>query len=196
MASELQFVMHPKDESLFAEELLREDELVLIDGPRWPNSVPSLTRKLDEIGNYCIVWSHSDLAALAADFIPSCNDWYCNTEYATIQFLRSEIRDGALHAGRIAYHHFPSSFDSSAADSISKRFNRLRRYIRRHFYNSALVGRDHPGYVFSSMWVGPYAAEWLQQSAQHWASCPAPAVLAPGFGANNSFKPKPLRGSA
>jgi hypothetical protein len=158
--------------------------------------LPSPTRKLDEIGNYCICWSPSDLYPLTADFIPSCNDWYCNTEYATMQFLRSEIREGVLHAGRIAYHHFPAGFDSLAVDSISKRFNRLRRYIRRHFYNSALVGRDHPGYVFSSMWVGPYAAEWLQQSAQRWASCPAPAVLAPSFGANNSFKPKLLRNSA
>lgn len=182
MASELQFVMHPKDEALFAEELLREEGVRLIDGPRWPSASPSTTRDLGEIDDYCIVWSPSDLDPLTAEYIPTCNDWYCRSEYATIQFLRSQLEGTVLSAGRIASPYFPDDFDPAAASAISKRFYRLRRYIKKHFHNSALVGRAHPECVFDALWVGPHAVDWLQQSSERWIRCPAPAVLAPGLG--------------
>lgn len=189
MASELQFVMHPDDEALFAQELLREPELMFIDGPRWPGPAPLATRDLGQVGSYCIAWSPSDLPALGADYIATCNDWYCNTEYATIQFLRSTLDDEALRAGRIAYHYFPADFDPGAASAITRRFNRLRRYIKGRFHNFALVARDHPDCVFNAMWVGPHASEWLRQSPDRWVSCPAPAVLAPGLVASHAWPP-------
>lgn len=196
MASELQFVMHPGDEALFVAEILREQDVSFINGPRWPSAVPLPTQTLDGIGHYCILWSRKELDPLTSDFIPTCNDWYCNSEYATIQFLRSEMKGDVLGAGRIARHYFPAGFDPVAIDAISRRYNRLRRYIKKHFRNSVLVGREHPDCVFDFTWVGPHAIEWLRQSPERWVDCPGAAVLAPGIGADNAVEPVRLHRAA
>lgn len=104
MNSQLRFVMHPADEREFAAQVLADPAVLLIDGPRWQAAAPQTFRDLDAIrGNYCILWSPDDQAALQARYIAGCNDWYCESEYATVQFLRSEIfADGVLFEGRIA----------------------------------------------------------------------------------------------
>ena len=79
--------MHPLDEAALIRELLRDPAIVLIDGSRWKSATPPTTRNVSAIGRYCLIWSPEDLAELAADFIPTCNDWYCRAEHATISIL-------------------------------------------------------------------------------------------------------------
>ena len=100
--SQLRFVMHPDDDAAIMAELLRDAAVLLVDGPRWKTATPPTTRNVSAVGNYCIIWSPEDLPELAAEFIPTCNDWYCRAEYATIQFLRSKIIETVIHEGRLA----------------------------------------------------------------------------------------------
>ena len=84
--------MHPQDEHEFEQFALEDESIRFVDGPRWKTNSPPAFRRLSDLsGNYCIIWSNKDLPRLDADFIEPCNDWYCRSEYATIQFIRSEL---------------------------------------------------------------------------------------------------------
>ena len=55
MRSQIRFVMHPLDEAEFIAQLLQDESVGLIDGPRWPAAAPLVTRSLAQIkGGYCI----------------------------------------------------------------------------------------------------------------------------------------------
>ena len=103
MRSQLRFIQHPNDEREFVAEILSDNSVQLIDGPRWKAKVPQTFRSLAEIqGNYCIIWSSQDRPALSARYIQTRNDWYCDAEMVTIQFLRSQCIDSIITEGRIA----------------------------------------------------------------------------------------------
>lgn len=136
MNSQLRFVMHPDDEREFAAQVLADPAVLLIDGPRWKAAEPQTFRTLDAIrGSYCILWSPDDQAALDARYIAGCNDWYCESEYATVQFLRSEVfTGGVLTEGRIAVSTANAS--AQAAQGVERRYKALGRFVRKHYTNA------------------------------------------------------------
>jgi hypothetical protein len=175
MRSQLRFVMHLEDEREFISEVVREDAVVLINGPRWKSNEPEVHHSLDSIDWYCIIWSRKDLAKLDAEFIPKCNDWYCRSEGATIQFLRSRNNGSVLIEGRLAIS--TDSEPSEVARAVEKRYRSLRSFVKKRYRNGMLqwrsrsfpespaaVGRSsNPGKTDNSLWIGPSAAQWLRQ---------------------------------
>lgn len=183
MRTHVRFAMHPKDEQLFVDEILRDPNVVFIDGPRWENEAPEVCRTIESIGYYCIIWSPEDMPILAADYIESCNDWYCRSEFATIQFLRSEMHDeNILVEGRIAIstsHAKENESDISFAEPLGKRYKLLRKLIKKHYSNSIIYWENknlprsprtpkrspNPSEKpDSSLWIGPNAVQWLNES--------------------------------
>jgi hypothetical protein len=131
MRSQIRFVMHPADERDFEELLTSDESIRFIAGPRWKTETPKTSRSLADIhDDYCIIWATSDTPNLKAEYIPSCDDWYCRSEYATIQFLRSEMDDdGVITEGRIAVSTIPNGdFPASSVKSLEKRYGNLRKY--------------------------------------------------------------------
>ncbi len=177
MLSQVRFVMHPADERNF-EQLLVSDESI-IGGPRWKTESPETSRSLADIDDYyCIIWSTGDIEKLSAEYIPSCDDWYCRSEYATIQFLRSEIDELVITEGRIAVSTIQTlEFPASSSKSLEKRYEKLRNYIKRIFSNSIIQWRNptipyapagpnrsaNPSKPDPQVWVGPHALRWLQE---------------------------------
>jgi hypothetical protein len=173
MKSEIRFVMHPDDETMLMSELLRDPAVLLIDGPRWQSAAPPATRNIAAVGHYCIIWSPGDLPALPAEFIPSCNDWYCRGEYATIQFIRCVITGTVITAGRFAVGTDEASEQTAA--NVQRRYNLLRRLIKKTYANSVVRWRNpqvpeapagpnrsaNPSDPDRSLWVGPSAMKWL-----------------------------------
>lgn len=176
MRSQLRFVMHSKDETAFAAQLLSDESVYLIDGPRWKTATPQTFCSLEEVaGSYCIVWSRQDCATLGARYIPACDDWYCEAESATIQFLRSQTVGSVVTEGRIAVSTLEAG--NGEATGIERRFKGLVRYVKKHYTNSVVrwsnpplpfapagLGRSaNPSKPDSQVWVGPNAMQWLQQ---------------------------------
>lgn len=169
--------MHPEDEQALAAELLRDPSIRFVDGPRWKQARPIPSRELSEVGHYCIVWSVDDLPKLAADFIPSCNDWYCRSEHSTIQFLRSSLEGNVLTDGRFSVS--TEGAKAAAAESIERRFKAVRRFLKKSYLSSvvqwanvnvpfapATASRSaNPSKPDSSFWVGPSAAKWLREDS-------------------------------
>src|SRR3981189_2462412 len=131
MRSQLRFVMHPYDEAALMTELLRDPAVLLIDGPRWKSATPPTARNISAVGDYCIIWSPEGLSELGADFIPTCNDWYFRTAYATIQFLRCEITETVITEGRLAISTGASS--KEAAANVERRYKLLSRSIKKAY---------------------------------------------------------------
>ena len=178
MRSQVSFAMHPDDEREFEQVLLRDESIRFIAGPRWKTETPNTSRSLEDIDYYCIIWSTSDMTKLKADYIPSCDDWYCQSEYATIQFLRSKIEDEILINGRLAISTISSrDFPLTSVKSLEKRYGDLRKYFRKTYSNSivqwrnptlpyAPAGPDHsanPSKPDPLLWVGPHALCWLRE---------------------------------
>lgn len=173
MRSQLRFVMHPDDEQVFVAEVLREKSVVLIDGPRWPTQSPEPHHSLESVGWYCILWSTTDAPKLHAEFIPSCGDWYCRSEGATIQFLRSQLLGSVLTEGRLAVA--TDEEDPDIARCVERRYRDLSRFIKKTYRNRTLrwfnptapahpktPGRSaNPSDPDLSLWVGPFALQWL-----------------------------------
>ena len=173
MRSQLRFVMHPDDEAALVAELLRDPAIVLVDGPRWKTAVPPTTRKLSAVGSYCIIWSPEDLPELSAEFIPTCSDWYCRAEYATIQFLRCEVTETVIAEGRLAIS--TGSANKATAANVERRYKLLRGAIQKSYLNSIVRWRNpnlpeapagpsrsaNPSDPDRSLWVGPAATSWL-----------------------------------
>jgi hypothetical protein len=167
--------MHSDDERDFISEVLCDDAVVLINGPRWESSEPEVHRSLDSIGWYCIIWSRKDLARLDSEFIPECNDWYCRAEGATIQFLRSRCTGSVLAEGRLAIS--TSSEPSEAVRAVEQRYRSLRTFVKKRYRNGmmqwrnpsfprspAAAGRSaNPSKTDNSLWIGPAAIKWLQE---------------------------------
>jgi hypothetical protein len=175
--SEIRFVMHPDDEAMLMSELLRDPVVLLVDGPRWKSAAPPTTRKVSSVGYYCIIWSPEDLPQLRAEFILSCNDWYCRGEYATIQFIRCVITGTVITQGRFAIATDQANVRTAA--NVERRYNLLRRWIKKTYINSlvrwcnpgipeAPVGPNksaNPSGPDRSRWVGPSAMNWLTADA-------------------------------
>jgi hypothetical protein len=171
--SQLRFVMHPDDESALATQLLGEPAVLLIDGPRWKTATPPTTRNLAALGWYVIIWSPEDLPELPAEFIPTCDDWYCRGEYATIQFLRSRVTGKVITEGRFAISTEPAR--NTTAKSVERRYVLLRRSVQKTYMSSVVrwrnpslpetLGEPHrsanPSNPDRSLWVGPAAMAWL-----------------------------------
>ncbi|WP_146534797.1 hypothetical protein [Rubripirellula reticaptiva] len=179
MNSQVRFAMHPADERDFEHLLVSDEAIRFIAGPRWKAETPVTSRSLADIDtNYCIVWSTSDIAKLKAEYIPACDDWYCRSEYATIQFLRSEIDEALITEGRIAVSTVPSrDFPTSRVKSLEKRYSDLRKYFRKNYSNSIIQWRNptvayapagpnrsaNPSKPDPQVWVGPHALRWLRE---------------------------------
>ena len=200
MNSQVRFVMHPADEHDFEQVLLSDESIRFIAGPRWNSKSPKASRSLAEIDDlYCIIWSASDIAKLKAEYIPSCGDWYCTSEHATIQFLLSQIHESVITEGRIAICTTPSrDFPAPRVKCVEKRFEKLRKYIKKYFSNSIIQWRcptipaapagpsrsGNPSKPDPQVWVGPNALRWLRERAgrrvkQHRQNI-VEAVLIPG----------------
>ncbi len=179
MNSQVRFAMHPSDERDFEQLLLADGSVRFIAGPRWNDEEPVTCRSLADVDNtYCIVWSTSDISRLKADYLPKCGDWYCRSEHATIQFLRSEMDDSLIIEGRIAIKTAPTpDFPESSVKSLEARYGLLRKYLRKTYSNSVLrwqnathpcapVGPNrsaNPSKPDSQVWVGPHALRWLRE---------------------------------
>lgn len=176
MRSQLRFVMHLNDERDFAEQVLSDSKVCFINGPRWKTSTPETFRSIEEVsGSYCIIWSPQDRATLNARYIPACDDWYCESEEMTIQFLRSQVFGLVVTEGRIAVS--TSNAGENDASGIERRFVALARFVRKNYSNSmvrwsnpslpsapACPGRSaNPSEPDAQVWVGPHALRWLQQ---------------------------------
>lgn len=184
MKSQIRFVMHPKDEATFFDVCLDGADIFLIDGLRWKQSVPTCFRSLNDIiGNNCLIWSIQDSAALQARYVPECRDWYCEDEFLTVQFLRSQLIDQVLTEGRLAIN--TSGASDTQTKAISRRFRSYASYIKREYSNAIIqwfnpnllqissslttTGRAtvNPSEPDLQMWVGPHARDWLSQSLEH-----------------------------
>jgi len=166
--------MHPDDEAVLLAELLRDPAVLLVDGPRWKSATPPTTRNVSAVGSYCIIWSPEDLPELAADFIPTCNDWYCRSQYATIQFLRCSMTD-TLITGYGSFAISTALADSNTAAKVERRYKLLCRAIKKTYRNSVVRWRNpnfpqaparpsrsaNPSAPDRSLWVGPAAMTWL-----------------------------------
>lgn len=176
MSSQLRFVMHSSDERDFAAHLLSDNSVWLVDGPRWKTSIPETVRSLEEVtGSYCIIWSPQDRASLTARYVPTCDDWYCESESVTIQFLRSQIFGSVITEGRIAIS--TSDATESEAMGVERRFKSLARFFKKHYTNSAIQWSNpslpfapagpgqsaNPSKPDAQVWVGSHALRWLQQ---------------------------------
>jgi hypothetical protein len=168
--------MHSSDERDFAAQLLSDNSVWLVDGPRWKTSTPKTVRSLEEVaGSYCIIWSTQDRASLSARYIPNCDDWYCESESVTIQFLRSQIFGSVITEGRIAVS--TSDAAEKEATGVARRFKSLVRFVKKNYTNSAIQwnnpslpfaparpGRSaNPSKPDAQVWVGSHALRWLQQ---------------------------------
>ena len=173
--------MHPKDEIDFINFALEDKSVSLINGPRWPNEKPLTTRSLNSINSYyCIIWSKTDFPHTYSKFIPERGDWYCESEYATIQFLRSEATETELTVGRLAVgtNYRDEHFLDEHAKAIEKRFRLYSKYIKKIFLNSIAywynskshtplsnpIPPDVLGKPDKNLWVGPYALKWLENN--------------------------------
>jgi hypothetical protein len=174
MRSELRFVMHPDDEREFVDALLLDASLVLINGPRWKTREPTVYRSLDFIDNYCMIWCREAALHLDAEFIPKCNDWYCRSEGATIQFRRSHVDGSVLTLGRLAVS--TDVEPPEVAKSVEQRYGKLRKFIQKQYRNSVLrwwnpnlpvspatAGRSsNPSKPDNTVWIGLAAFKWLE----------------------------------
>jgi hypothetical protein len=165
--------MHPNDESALVAELLRDPAVFLVDGSGWKTAAPPATRNLSAVGHYCIIWSPEDLAELAAEFIPTCNDRYCRAEHATIQFLRSQVSGTVITEGRFAISTGPAQ--KTTAANVERRYNLLRRAIQKTYLTAVVRWRNpnlpqtpggpsrsaNPSKPDRSLWVGPAGITWL-----------------------------------
>ena len=171
-------MMHPDDEAVLLAELLRDPAVLLVDGPRWKSATPPTTRNVSAVGSYCMIWSPEDLPELAADFIPTCNDWYCRSLYATIQFLRCSMT-GTLITGYGSFAISTALADSNTAAKVERRYKLLRRAIKKTYRNSVVRWHNpnfpqaparpsrsaNPSEPDRSLWVGPAAMTWLAGDA-------------------------------
>ncbi len=178
MNSQVRFAMHPADEREFEKLLISDESIRFIAGPRWKSQTPKTSRSLADIGYYCIIWSKSDIAKLKAEYIPTCDDWYCRSEFATIQFLRSEIDELVITEGRIAVSTVETGdFPALSVKSLEKRYGALRNYIKRTYVNSIIQWQNptipfapagpnrsaNPSKPDPQVWVGPHALRWLRE---------------------------------
>jgi hypothetical protein len=179
MRSQVRFAMHSADEREFEQLLVSDESIRFIAGPRWKTETPKRSRSLADIGDhYCIIWSTTDIAKLKAEYISSCDDWYCRSEYATIQFLRSEMDEAVITEGRIAVSTIQNrDFPASSVKSLEKRYANLRKYIRKNYSNSIIQWRNpmipfapagpnrsaNPSKPDPQVWVGPHALRWLRE---------------------------------
>ncbi|HXE87199.1 MAG TPA: hypothetical protein VN524_10450 [Hyphomicrobiaceae bacterium] len=173
MKSQLRFVMHPNDESSLVARLLHDPTVLLVDGPRWKTATPPTTRNLSAVGWSVIIWSPEDLAELPAEFIAARNDWYCRGEYATIQFLRSQVTGTMITEGRFAIS--TELAQKTTAANVECRYRLLRRAVQRTYTSSVVRWRNprlpgttgkpstpaSPSKPDRSLWVGPAAMAWL-----------------------------------
>jgi hypothetical protein len=179
MRSQVRFAMHPQDEADFVSEVLCDPAVVLINGPRWKTPMPELHRSLAEIDdNYCIIWSKNDGAELDAEFMPACDDWYCRSEGATIQFLRSHLAESVLIEGRLAVG--TNATQPLVAEAVERRYHKFRTFIRKRYTNSVLRWRNprlpeapkapgrsaNPSKPDATLWIGPVALKWLREDGQ------------------------------
>jgi hypothetical protein len=178
MRSQVRFVMHPTDERVFESVVVADTEVRFIDGPRWKTQVPESSATLTGIGHHCIIWSPNDFPQMHAKYIPACNDWHCESEYATIQFLRSGLTGALLTEGRIAIASTPSyDLPETVVARLDQRFKFLRKHIVKTYtnsivqwrnptlpYASAVPGRSaNPSKPDPQVWIGPHALHWLRE---------------------------------
>jgi hypothetical protein len=97
-------------------------------------------RSLDSLDRYCIIWSRKDLVQLDAEFVPQCNDWYCQSEGATIQFLRSHRKEPVILEGRLAVGS--NSEPPEVARAVEQRYRQLRTFVQKRYRNRMLRWRN------------------------------------------------------
>ncbi len=173
--------MHPEDEKEFEAQLLADESVLLVDGPRWKTESPKNERSLSKIeGRYCIIWSKADIKDLKSRYIEQSDDWYCDSEYATIQFLRSELSGSVLTECRIAISTTcdHADFLESQAKQVDARFKLLRKFIKKEYCNSIVQWCNprlpiapssknrsaNPGKPDLQVWVSPNALEWMREN--------------------------------
>jgi hypothetical protein len=182
MRSEIVFVMHPDDEGEFAAAVVAERGTVLVDGPGWRTPRPPLVNDIRQAGNHLMVWNPSETRPLTARHHVKDGEewWYCDSEFLTVQFLRSGFQHGEpyLFEGRIAIattdegRTYP---DESSAASIQRRFERLRAAIKKTCTNGVLIwqnvllprSRTNPAKPALNVWVGPHALRWLREDVRN-----------------------------
>jgi hypothetical protein len=183
MSAQFEFAMHPRDEAIFADALLADPLVQLIDGPRWKNPEPALGRALSpDDGDHLLIWPGNPVPRPTARLVPTAaGDWYCDAEASTLQWLRSRLDGNTLTTGRVALHYFPEDYPEAAGKRVTALFNRLRRVVKAGYTNSVVCwanprlpfapagdGRSaNPSAPDPRLWVGPQALAWLRESPAH-----------------------------
>jgi hypothetical protein len=178
MRSQFVFVMHPEDETEFAQYIIAESGVVFVDGPSWPVPRPPTMTDIHNGGNYLMIWNPTETPDLMANHHQKDGKewWYCNNEFLTIQFLRSGFQydEPYLFEGRIAiattdktkvYYHEPT------ASSIERRFKTLTKLLKKTYTNKVIIyqnvslprSKTNPLRPSTNCWVGPHAMEWLRE---------------------------------
>jgi hypothetical protein len=174
--------MHPEDENEFARIITSEDGTVFVDGPIWHQARPPITREILTAGNHLMIWNPSETPDLVGTYRRKDEKewWYCDNEFLTIQFLRSGFQFGEpfLFEGRIAVcttAKDKSYFHEASAAAIELRFKKLRKYIKKCYTNEVIIwqalsfsrSKTNPLKPDSSVWVGSYALQWLEEEPRN-----------------------------
>lgn len=179
MRSQIRFVMHPDDEAEFAQHVNAEPGTVFVDGPNWPSSQPPVMTEIERGGDYLMIWNSNEAPSLKGKRYRSEGDewWSCETEYLTIQFLRSGFQFGEsfLFEGRIAVATTDQDklhYHRATAPLVERRFKLLRKWIRQSYSNGVIIwqniraprSRTNPLKPAADVWVGPHALQWFRKS--------------------------------
>jgi hypothetical protein len=182
MRSEVTFVMHPEDESEFANAIALEPGTVFVNGPSWPTPEPPIVTDLQIADNYLMIWNPAETPPLSGKHHQNkdAEFWYCQNEFMTIQFLRSGFQYGEpfLFEGRIAIcttDRDKSTFHAPSAPLIERRFLSLRKVIKKTYTNKVLIwqntslprSKTNPSKLSATVWVGPRALRWLREDPKN-----------------------------
>ena len=182
MRSEVVFVMHPEDERELVSVVTAENGVVFVDGPKWETPEPPIVGDIHAADDYLVIWNPSETPPLTAiRHVKDAHEWwYCDSEFLTLQFLRSGFRRGEpyLFEGRIAVRtadEHEDSRDDRCAPSVERRFKRLRAAIKKTYTNRVLIWQNvllprsptNPNRRAANIWVGPHALRWLREDARN-----------------------------
>jgi len=211
VTAQIEFALHPEDEAALLEPLFRAPHARLVRGPRWPTPSPPLVQELAaEEHVYLLVWPTTWAPELSAQHIPTTGDWYCNSEFATLQLIRSRLHGSVLTSGRLALSGFPTGFPEEFQSSLKTLFGKARRTLKRECRNGLVCWHNptdprppvdatrsaNPSAPDKRLWLGPHAIAWLQQSQDNVIKLSPSALvvgrLASGAGPNNSCMDSPV----
>ncbi len=196
MRGQVRTVMLPEDERELVRIVASETGTVLVDGPKWDTPEPPIVSRLEESGEYLIIWNRSEHPSLTAKRYEKDGAvwWYCRNEEVTIQFLRSEHRPGDpwVSDGRLAItttQRGEQSEPGRKPSAVERRYLALKRHIQKTYTNKVVIwqnlsmprSKTNPSTPDVSLWVGPHALRWLEHDPENRRVQQFPQSVARGY---------------